>query len=81
MNRPQTESAIRNVDLDGNAQPRIWLKGDTTNLKPNDPLLIDFGRGADPEFFRVHEVTADAVADRTLVRLAQPAPPAAPETP
>ena len=78
LSRPQTESAIRNVDLDGNAQPRIWLKGVTTNLKPNDPLLIDFGRGATPEFFRVHEVIADADADRTLVGLAQPAPTTAP---
>lgn len=72
LSRPQTESAIRNVDLDGNAQPRLWLKGVTTNLKPNDPLLIDFGRGATPEFFRVRRVLPDADADRTLVNLGQP---------
>jgi hypothetical protein len=69
--RPQIESAIRNVDAQGTAQPRIWFKGVTTNLKPNDPLLIDFGRGGTPEFFRVRQVTTDSDADRTLVNLAQ----------
>lgn len=72
LSRPQIESAIRNVDAQGTAQPRIWLKGVTTHLKINDPLLIDFGRGNPPEFFRVHQVTPDNDADRTLVNLAQP---------
>jgi hypothetical protein len=78
LSRPQTESAIRNADADGNARPQLWLKGVTTNLKANDPLLIDFGWGGTPEFFRVREVLPDADTDRTLVRLARPAPPAAP---
>jgi hypothetical protein len=72
LRRPQIESAIRNVDAQGTAQPRIWLKGVTTNLKPNDPLLIDFGWGGTPEFFRVRQVIPDSDADRTLVNLAQP---------
>jgi hypothetical protein len=80
LSRPQIENDIRNLDDAGNSlgPPRIYLKGVTTNLKPNDPLLVDFGHGAKPEFFRVHQVIPDAAADRTQVLLGQPAPPAAP---
>lgn len=78
LSKPQTELDIRNKDVNGNllGPPRIYLKGVTTNLKPNDPLLIDFGRSGDtPELFKVYQVIPDAAADRTLVRLGQPTPP------
>jgi hypothetical protein len=78
LSRPQTERAIRNRDAERHDRPQVWLKGVNTNLKPNDPLLIDFGEGAAPEFFRVFDVTPDATADRSLVRLSQPAAAAAP---
>ncbi|WP_054032074.1 putative baseplate assembly protein [Desulfatitalea tepidiphila] len=71
LSRPQTANAIRNYDANNTPRPQVWLAGVTTNLKPNDPLLIDFGGGI-PEFFRVHRVTPDNGADRTLVNLAQP---------
>jgi predicted phage baseplate assembly protein len=78
LSRPQTENDIRNRDAGGNSQgpPHIYLKGVTTGLKPDDPLLIDFGRGAAPEFFRVYRVNPDAETDRTLVHLSPTAPPA-----
>jgi hypothetical protein len=72
LTRPQTERTIKNVnrpDPSRAAQPRIYLKGISTNLKENDPLLIDFGNGADPGPYRVIEVLPDAAADRTLVNL------------
>jgi hypothetical protein len=72
MTRPQTEQTIS--DGDG---PRVYLKGISTNLKPNDPLLIDFGTGT-PVFVRVKDVQPDGAADRTLVTLQdwRAAPPA-----
>ncbi len=74
MSRPQTKNDILNVDINGNARPRIWLKGVTTNLMPNDPLLVDFGTAVDPvpEFFRVQQVIPDNEADRTLILLHHP---------
>ena len=75
LSKPQTELAIRNHDANGNSHPLIYLKGVTTNLKPNDPLLIDFGQGATPEFFKVYQVIPDLTADRTLIRLGQATPP------
>ena len=49
------------LDIHLNQNDRMYLKGITTNLKPNDPLLIGF------EVFRVKEVKPDAAADRTLI--------------
>ncbi len=76
LSQPQTSATIRNgVVNDSEAAatiqgPRLYLKGIATNLKPNDPLLIDFGDGSDePEFGRVIAVYPDAAADRTLVTL------------
>ncbi|MGX2041051.1 putative baseplate assembly protein [Methylocaldum sp. MU1018] len=78
LTQPQTAASIKNdprPDVEPTVHgPRVYLKGINTNLKPNDPLLIDFGdsnpfHSRNPVFFRVTEVHADAAADRTLVTL------------
>ncbi|MGO1503274.1 MAG: hypothetical protein ACTHWH_18550, partial [Marinobacter sp.] len=76
LSQPQTRETIRNAQVNNSHAaatiqgPRLYLKGVTTNLKPNDPLLIDFGDGSsDPEFSRVIAVYPDADADRTLLTL------------
>ena len=62
MSRPQTAKSIQKEGL--------YLKGTATNLKPNDPLLIDFGAGASGLMpLRVVEAEADPAADRTHVSL------------
>jgi hypothetical protein len=48
---------------------KLYIKGSSTNLKANDPLLIDRGPG-DPQLFRVTAVNADAAADRTELGVA-----------
>lgn len=48
---------------------RLYLKGIATQLKPNDPLLIDPGLG-DPRLFRITAVDVDAAADRTELTVA-----------
>ena len=60
--RPQTKDSIT-----GGA--RIYLQGISTNLKPNDPLLIDFGDGKLPQPFRALFVDTDTTVNRTLVTL------------
>ncbi len=64
MTQPQTPGTIAN-NPNG---PRVYLKGINTNLKPNDPLLIDFGNGS-PQFRSVKEVIPDAANNRTLILL------------
>jgi hypothetical protein len=66
MTRPQTQSDIRQGD---GKNARIYLKGISTNLKPNDPLLIAFSGKGQPEFFQVKEVIPNAAADHTLIVL------------
>lgn len=61
LTQPQTPDSISN-------NARLYLKGVSTNLKANDPLLIDLGNNQ-PEFFRVKEVVLDSAANRTLVTL------------
>lgn len=70
MTQPQTwDSIINNGTEDSKVQgPRVYLKGINTNLKSNDPLLIQINE-SEPEFSRVIEVFPDAAADRTLVTL------------
>ena len=64
MTRPQTRDSI---EAGNGENQHVYLKGVSTNLESNDPLLIDFG---DEEvFFRVKEVVPDAAMDRTLVKL------------
>jgi hypothetical protein len=70
MTQPQTKESIQAGD---GTNQHIYLKGISTNLKPNDPLLIDFLGNDQQEFFRVKEVAPDPAADRTLVILQTPA--------
>ncbi|MDB5034135.1 MAG: hypothetical protein JWQ98_1376 [Chlorobi bacterium] len=58
--RPQ---APTNADLA--AGGALYFTGISTNLKPNDPLLADFG--GMQEVYRAMTVTADPVADLTTV--------------
>lgn len=60
--QPQQMSSIE-------SSGKLYLKGIATNLKPNDPLLIDHGSG-EPQLFRVVAVDADAAADRTEIAIA-----------
>jgi predicted phage baseplate assembly protein len=57
----------------------IYFKGTQTNLKLNDPILLDFNRG-DQDLYRVKEVAPDAVFDRTQVHVLPWSPIAAPVT-
>src|SRR5207244_3427768 len=57
-------------------QAHLYLKGISTNLKPNDPLLINFVGKGSPEFFRVQEVIPDAASSRTRVILQSRSSPA-----
>jgi predicted phage baseplate assembly protein len=67
MTRPQTKDSV--------LQSGLFLSDIATNLKPNDPLLIDFAE-ADPAPtpFRVKEVIPDAANNRTQVILRSWAP-------
>lgn len=74
MTQPQTATSIKNDPQGGQPKPavegpHVYLEGITTNLKPNDPLLIEGISGDDPAFVRVKEVQPDAAAGRTLVTL------------
>ncbi len=69
MSQPQSLSSIRSENSDSTiGGPRVYLKGVSTNLKVNDPLLIQYG-SAMPVFHRVKEIETDPLADRTLVIL------------
>lgn len=47
----------------------IYLKGVSTALRPGDPLLIKLESRTRPRVYRVMEVVADRVADRTRVEI------------
>jgi len=74
LTQPQTKASIEAGD--GENQ-RIYLKGISSNLKPNDPLLIDFDGGGDGNFtfVRIKEVQPEPAANRTLVILQDEAVP------
>lgn len=77
LTKPQTKDSIKAGD---GVNARVFLKGISTNLKPNDPMLIEFTQGS-PVFFRVKEVKPDAAANTTMVVLQETAtPPAATAT-
>lgn len=69
MTRPQTKLSILPIK---EGSPRVYLKGTSTNLKPNDPLLIDFGAGDGAEFFRIQSATPHPESDYTEVILHAP---------
>lgn len=75
--RPQTS---RPAPSSGEGPPpgRLYIKGVTTNLAPNDPLLVDLG--GRQFFLRVITAEPDPDKDRTLVTLTPPVAsrPAAP---
>lgn len=84
QSRPQPLDRVRQ-----GAWP-LYLKGTSTNLKPNDPVLIDFGLAPDSvALFRVVKVEPDDAAKRTKVTLRlwtdaglpPPAPPGGGQTP
>ncbi len=69
LTQPQTKASIKAGD--GENQ-RIYLKGISNNLKPNDSLLIDFdgnGEANKFKFVRIKDVQPEPVANRTLVIL------------
>jgi|WetSurSiteA1Bulk_404760.scaffolds.fasta_scaffold00081_15 hypothetical protein len=63
--RPQTAYSLF-FDSRG---PRVYLKGISTKLNVDDPLLIDFEGNNKPSFYRVKEVIPEAAENRTLVML------------
>ena len=62
VTRPQTLASIATAAGGGRG---IYVQGVASNLKANDPVLIEPGDG----FYRVASVTPDVVANRTLVGL------------
>lgn len=69
LTRPQTKASI---EAGNGENQRIYLKGISSNFKPNDPLLIDFGEDKNKvnfTFVRIKEVQPDPAANRTLVIL------------
>jgi len=66
LRRPQAAA-------EGNVDPSrpIWFRGLDTRLAPHDMLLVDTG-SADPQVYRVREVTLDPAGDRTRVTLQIP---------
>ena len=69
QSRPQTLRPAYENDDDplGHLPRRLYLKGTTTNLGPNDPMLIVYSGYR--EFYRVITVDPDPDKDRTLVTL------------
>jgi hypothetical protein len=78
MTRPQTKDSIL---LGDRTNQHVYLKGISTNLKPNDPLLIDFSGNGQPEFYRVKAVAPDPATNRTLVTFQEEASEAPTPTP
>jgi hypothetical protein len=63
--RPKTPIEVVNP-----IQRPLYLKGTATNLKPNDPVLIDYdGKAGGQQLFRVMKVEPDNEAKRTKVTL------------
>jgi hypothetical protein len=75
QSRPQPLNKLRRGEWP------LYLKGTSTNLKPNDPMLIDFGLAADSlALFRVMAVEADnnAKITKATLRLWTDGAPSAP---
>ncbi len=71
MTQPQKVESIITGTPEGIIKgPRVYLKGINTNLKINDPLLIEFGNpSARPTFGRVEKIEPHPIANHTLVTL------------
>jgi predicted phage baseplate assembly protein len=67
LTRPQKKETIVGDGTRTN-RARVYLQGVATNLKINDPLLVEFGEEL-PELFRVVEVEPDPRFERTRVGL------------
>jgi Baseplate J-like protein len=61
LTQPQTAGAIKKNGL--------YLKGTATNLKANDPVLINLADSEGAQFLRVNKVEVDSENDRTRVFL------------
>jgi Baseplate J-like protein len=62
--RPQSPAAALE------ARRTLYFKGTATNLKPNDPVLIDFGLSEENQLlYRVTSIEPDQAAGRTAVKL------------
>ena len=61
LTQPQTAASI--------AAHGLYLKGTTTNLKVNDPLLVDLADGQGVKVWRIDAVETDSANDRTRVVL------------
>jgi predicted phage baseplate assembly protein len=61
LTQPQTAASI--------AANGLYLKGTTTNLKANDPLLVDLADGKGLTLWRIDKVETDSANDRTRVVL------------
>jgi hypothetical protein len=66
MTRPQSASTFTKV-LEAGQHGKIYVRGLSTGLNANDPILIQ--TGAEPELYRVVEVNVDAAANRTEVKV------------
>jgi predicted phage baseplate assembly protein len=66
LTQPQTAASI-----DAKA---LYLKGTTTSLKVNDPLLVDLANGKGPALRRIDKVETDSANDWTRVVLRAVAP-------
>ncbi|HVT57250.1 MAG TPA: putative baseplate assembly protein [Thermoanaerobaculia bacterium] len=53
------------VTVESPRRTPVYLQGIATQLKPNDPLLVDTGASGKPDLYRVVAVAPDAPQDRT----------------
>jgi hypothetical protein len=67
MSRPQFLTIIQKNNKDSLNTNTLYFRGAALNLKPNDPILIDFG--TKQLTFRILKVESDTEADRTKVTL------------
>src|SRR5205085_996780 len=77
--RPRTSRPQDLTPANAATIPTLYLKGTTTHLKPNDRLLLVWGKGKDQQKLRqVQAIEARTIEDRTVVTLYVPSPPLSP---
>mgnify|MGYP001390809548 CR=1 FL=1 len=69
MTRPQTRESIQTGD---GTNQHVYLQGIATNLRPEEPLLIDLNDGKDPALHWIKRVVPEPDANRTRVVLHAP---------